>query len=184
MSQIPAIDYKRLVVQLLPTFMRFPALYALLYAMVYPVSTLRDRFLKNRADNLYKINQTGQVCYLRGMLNDNFDPTQRRILLIDGVNSDWQFTYKEQTFNTTDKGEPLYVAAANSITSDSLGNSTLVFSGNTIVNIPKRGSIGALGFDFSIKLPMELRGVADENHLKALVNYYKLASKRYDIQYF
>lgn len=184
MSNVFNISYKRLVVLLLPTFLRQSLVFILLASLTRPIVKLYDTFKVARQQNIDRINQTGQVCYLRGMLNNTFDPTLRRIRIDDGNVADWQILYKEETFNDVDHGQPLYVKSASNIVTDVLGNKLLLLGNDGVVMVVKRGDVGAIGFDFFVKIPTALRGIADENQIKALVNYYKLASKRYEIQYF
>lgn len=185
MSKVYDIDYKRLIVLLLPSDMRKPRLFAVIKAMIAPIVVLYDQFKVNRSLNLYKVNRTGQVCHLRGMLNDNFDPSLRRIVIADGITSDWTILYKYSLFNAIDNKQPLWVGFANSSSVDGFGNTTAIFNqDNTVSLISKQGSVGTAGIDFLVMVPMALRGIVDENRIKAQVNYYKLASKRYEIQYF
>lgn len=76
-----AID--RLVVALLPGFLRNPALAAFIQALVYPIAKLYDTWRSWREQNLYKLRHTGQVGSLRQALNDGLDPEERRIDLAD-----------------------------------------------------------------------------------------------------
>ena len=91
------IDYKRLALLLLPTFLRKPRIFAFLSAFVFGVSVLHNRFMKNRTANLLRIKRNGQVCYLKGMLNDELDPDKRRIRITDqDVEGDWVFAMDEE----------------------------------------------------------------------------------------
>jgi hypothetical protein len=185
MRKIFDIDYKRLIVLLLPTFLRKPILFSFLKALIQPLIKIYDSFLLNRTQNLYKIDTTGQVCYLRKMLNDNFDSEQRRIYIGEGLASDWIFVYLKSLFNTSGGKQPTCVGNADSL-STTIGKKTYVFnSENTGVTlISKQGTVGASGLDFTVMVPSELRGIVDESRLTSLINYYKLASKRYAITYY
>lgn len=66
------INYKRLIVLLLPTFLRQATITAFLRAMTIPIEYLYNQFLANRNSNLYRLKMNGQVCYLRRVLNDAF----------------------------------------------------------------------------------------------------------------
>lgn len=165
MSNIFSIDYKKLIVLLLPTMLRKPILFALLKSATKPVVSLYDTFSSNRSRNLYEVEQNGQVCYMRKMLNDNFDRDQRRIYISDGESSEWVFLFQKSTFNSQGGKQPVWV------------------SNEEPVLVPRQGSVSAAGSDFVVNIPVALRGAADENRITALVNYYKLASKRYIINY-
>lgn len=186
MNKVFNIDYKRLIVLLLPTFLRKPVLYSLLKAMISPVISLYDAFLTNRAQNIYKANINGQVCHLRGMLNDNFDNDQRRIYISNGSTNGWCFAFMQALFNTQGNKQPIWAGSADKVNIDTLGNKTFVFNqGNTgVLQLSKQGAIGANGMDFVVMVPVALREIVDEVRMTSLVNYYKLASKRYDINYY
>ena len=155
------VDWKRLIVLNLLISLRLPLVFSFIYAAIRPIAQIHDRFLSNRIGNIDRVNITSQVCYLRGLMNDIFDADERRIRIEDATSNDWTFVWKEESFNTVQNGQPIWL--------------------DTVL-ISKQDAIGSLGFDFSIVIPMELRGI-DEARLKANVNYYKLASKRFQIVY-
>jgi len=180
------IDYKRLVMLLLPTFLRQGVLVGLVYSCVYPLDKLLNRLIRMRSDNVVVINRNGQVCHLRGLLNDELDPDERRIRIVDGDPSDCRYLYREDTFNSVDAGVPLMAGQADTSSVDEYGNTLFVFNeGNTgITLVDSSGAIGSSGYDFVVQVPMSLRGVLDQSRIIALTNYFKLASKRYKIQYY
>lgn len=157
------VNFKRLALLLLPTFWRKPLLATILYAVVSPLSYLHTRFILFRQDSNYRLTHNGQVCYLRAVLNDTFDPIARRVTITE--------------------------------TNDNIGNITLYHrsedkskilpqrnSGKVMI-INRRGFGGINGFDFWINLPFALYGTIDITRAKAIVNTYKLASKRFSINY-
>lgn len=153
------IEYKRLVLLLLPTFIRKSRIFAFLCALTFGVSELHVRFLKNRDVNLLRIKRNGQVCYLRGLLNDELDPTGRRILLTDAsVEGDWIFAMNE--------GES-YQLLINTA-------GVLVYSEDFI--------IGNTAF-FNVYVPWGKEQADLNNRLRNFLNEYKILSKKYIIQY-
>ena len=64
------VKFKRLALLLLPTFLRRPLIAAVAYASVIPVQYLYVRFIRWKQDTDYRLNNNGQVCYLRAVLND------------------------------------------------------------------------------------------------------------------
>ena len=66
---------------LTPIRMRKATLMSFLYVAVAPVMTLARKFDQYRQDTDYRLAPNGQTCYLRAMLNDYFDPQQRRITI-------------------------------------------------------------------------------------------------------
>lgn len=147
------INIDRLVLLLLPTFLRTPMIFAVVRAMVQPVYTLLDLFNSNRTSNLYNLGHNGQVCYLRAMLNDVFDTDQRRIRISDTERYDWTFIYPEAADN------PLWL--------------------DTVV-IASEDFTGDDASDFSVIVPEGI-SQAIRPQMISLINYYKLVGKRYSI---
>ncbi len=149
------IDIDRLIALLLPTFLRTRINFALVRAMVQPVATLLDRLNANRTTNLYNLGHNGQVCYLRTLLNDAFDVSQRRIRIDDTVRYDWTWIYPEDT------DRPLWLE---------------------VVPIASEQFTGDEGTDFTVIVPADIdRSITPQ--MISLINYYKLAGKRYSIQF-
>ena len=51
------------------------------------------------------------------------------------------------------------------------------------VIIHREGFSGTSGYDFWVNVPDELRTAGIETRMRAIINTYKLASKRYTINY-
>lgn len=147
------IDIDRLVSLLLPTFLRTRFNFVFVRAMVQPVYTILDKFRANREANLYKIGHNGQVCYLQAVLNDAFDTDLRRIRIGDTERMNWTFIYPEAA------DHPLWLetvaVASEAFTSDE-------------------------GTDFAVVVPSDISQDLKPQMI-SLVNYYKLAGKRYSI---
>ena len=78
------VDFNNLAVLLLPTRNRRPKMIAYVKTLVAGINDLYDEFIKRRDEDLFKLNHNGQVCYMRGALNDKFDMDLRRIEILDG----------------------------------------------------------------------------------------------------
>ena len=157
------VNIKRLGLLLLPTFLRRPLMASLLYAVLTPLGYLHTRFMLFRRDAAYRLGHNGQVCYLRAVLNDMFDPELRRLTVTDtALNSGMLFVYEREADRS------LFVPLRKP---DRM----------TLIN--RRGFGGISGFDFVINVPLALRG-SDESRLMTMANTYKLASKRFAISYF
>lgn len=153
------IDYKRLAMLLLPTFLRRPRIFAFLCALTFSVSELHVKFLKNRDVNLLRIRRNGQTCYLRGMLNDELDAGERRIRITGtDTEGDWVFAM--------DEGEA-YQLLVNTA-------GPMVYSQDLI--------IGNTAF-FNVLVPWGKEQTDLNNRLRNFLNEYKLLSKKYIIQY-
>lgn len=147
------LDINKLTILLTPTFLRKERFLAWLRVLHFPLIEIVDKFNFNRNENLYNLAHNGQVCYLRGVLNDRFDPIQRRIKIADGNR------YQRQYIYTRGEQKPKYLGK---------------------IYLYDRADYGDTGVDFIVLIPRGL--IYNEYEMKALVDFYKLASKRYKIQ--
>lgn len=154
-----SVDIDILTKLLLPTKLRQQRIMAYLSALVAPLVALHYTWRQFRKANLYKIEHTGQICYLRGSLNDSFDPIERRIYITDGVDRDGVFIATEaENFDvwiaTEAEAETLWITTeAETVTS---------------------------GVDYIIYVPQALY----DNQLpdlKAHIDFYRVGGKRYKI---
>lgn len=158
------LKIKRLALLLLPTAYRKPILAALAQNLVQGVNVLYGDFMRWRQDKQYRLSHNGQVCYLRAVLNDTFDPVERRILV-------------EDQWSASLQGQRIFMREAERFVLIPARSTGMAF----ILN--RRGFGGVNGYDFWITVPMELRGQINEARLNAIVDTYKLASKRWTINY-
>jgi len=153
MSATYNFNIDKLLVLLTPTFLRKRKLVAWLRTLAMPLNKLLDDFKAHRERDLYNLTHNSQVCYLRKALNDEFDPQLRRIKIEDGTRNIRRYIYQRNV------NRPLY-----------LGRMFLYLRGNYIDG----------GVDFVVVLPRDLE--YDKYKLEALVNFYKLAGKRWTIE--
>lgn len=163
MSKYYEINFKRLALLLLPTFWRKPVLATLAYATVSPFSYLHTRFVLFRRESDYRLTHNGQVCHLRAVLNDRFDPIARRLTVTDDADSTGVLLLHER------EREIFALLPARD-------------TGRAII-INRRGFGGTSGLDFWVNIPLVLYDTVDVTRLKAIVDGYKLASKRFSINY-
>ncbi len=150
------LDYDRLLIFLLPTFLRKSKMICWLKSALSPVKVIYSEFQKNRNDNLYKLAHNSQVCYLRKALKDAFDLSLRRIYITDGNRCIRQYIY------TNPEQKPVYFGTL------SLRSAT---------------DYADTGVDFRVILPKGFNLSSEVYYrLKALTDFYKLASKRYLIE--
>lgn len=183
MSKVFEIDFDRLMLLLLPTALRKPRLFALLQVMVVSLRALYNTFIANRDRNIAIVNVTPQVCYLRGVLNDTFDPDtdseqRRRITIGDGTTSDWVILYNNTLFNNIGGKQPVWLSKATSTSTSEMG--AITYSLGSAKLFAKQDSILSEGFDFVVTVPDGI--LYDMARLRAIVDFYKLAGKRYDVQ--
>lgn len=154
------IDYKKLALLLLPVRLRRPRLAAFIYVMVSQVQHAARLFRSFRASTDYRLAHNGQICHLRAVLNDKYDPLQRRILIEDISSMPESLLHMRST--------GLFLIAPARPGALTLG---------------RRGFGGFSSYDFIVVLPSALRGQADETQLRAVVDTYRLAGKRYTLTY-
>lgn len=146
------VDFRKLVALLLPINWRSPSLIALVNALVSHLETISDEFIERRADNIERATFNGQVCHLRGILNDKFD-SDRRIIITDPIN-------KKETYIYTDvENKPKYLGELDLYPASE-------FSDDQV--------------DFIVKVPIALKDYYDQ--IYNTVDYYRLASKRFRIE--
>ena len=156
------IDYKKLGALLLPNVLRKSLMAAFIRVCSCPLALLAREFGQFRASTDYQLSHTCQVCYLRGLLNDKFDPVLRRIEIgdVEAVEDLLLYRRSESRFVMVPRRE----------------------QGAVIVG---RRGFRAGGLDFTVRVPAALLGdsIYSEGRLQALVDSYKLVSKRYCIIY-
>lgn len=157
------VNFKRFALLLLPTFWRKPILGAINYAMVSPLNYLHTRFVLFQRESYYRLTHNGQVCYLRAVLNDTFDPIERRITVTEDADSMGILMLRNR------EEEKAVLLPARE-------------TGRAII-VNRRGFDGINGFDFWVNIPAALYETVDVTRLKAIVGTYKLASKRFSINY-
>jgi len=148
------VNWNKLVILLLPTFLRKPVLVGYLQALVSPIATIHYNWLQKREADWYKINHTGQVCYLQKVLNDALDVADRRIYIGEGNSFPRKYIY------TRAENKPQFLGKM------------FIYRNSEYTNT---------GADFIVFVPNEI--IETKIHeLKYLIEYYKLASKRYQIR--
>jgi hypothetical protein len=162
MGKIFEINYKRLVLLLLPTFLRKETLVAFLHVETTPVVTLYNLFLTNRNNNLYRLRMNGQVCYLRRVLNDAFPEAGGAIRIEDGVTAGWWLYAWDKDYDPYTNYLPI------------TDEGTVFCDKATILE-------GVSGF--TVVVPHAIYSVNNDAKLRSLLNNYKLLSKSYTMQY-
>lgn len=156
------INFNRLALAIVPLCLRKPILMNILYVMMGQVSRALGVFSLYRDETNYRLAYNGQVCYLRAVLNDKYDELSRRIYIEDVEPM---------------RGNILYMREKN----DFLMAPTR--STGEAITINKRDFSGSNAVDFNVVVPLDLQGTFKEEQMRALVDTYKLASKRYTITY-
>ncbi|MBR3648245.1 MAG: hypothetical protein IKN59_07660 [Paludibacteraceae bacterium] len=156
------INYSRLALALVPIRLRQPLMMNFIYVLLSQVRRLATVFDSFRTTVNYRLTHNSQVCYLRAVLNDRFDMSQRRIEIIDVEPQSSPVLYQRPLSR--------FLMAPEAGSGNAIMLSKRAFSGNDAVN-------------FAVIVPAVLRGAFPEDQMRALVDTYKLASKRYTITY-
>ena len=148
------VNISKLCVLLLPTLLRGPIRITFLFSLIKPLEIINYKWIQFREANIYKIKHTGQVCYLRKVLNDRIDPDKRRIIITGS------HRYKQKYIYTDPEKKDKYLGT---------------------MYLRQDADFEDNGIDFIVLAPAEL---LDENNyeMKALIDYYRLATKRYKIE--
>lgn len=162
-------DFRKLALLLLPTFLRRPLLAALAQALVRPLSDLQRQLFAIRGQTEARLRLNGQVCHLRRLLNDRYDPIARQITITDAMPDEERDARRlfmrdenRHVFAPSRKDDALMISA--------------------------RSLAGQNSVDFLVHLTPE-----SEHHpywnerrvdeLRALVRRYRLAGMRFDIRH-
>ena len=160
------IDFNVLANLLTPPFLRKPKLIDWLITLLKPLEETNYKFKAFRRQAIYKVTHNGQVVYLQKVLRDAYDNDLRRILIVDAFSIDPLWVYPENNL------QPIYVYTE---------------AENKPVYVHDMSIFNAGDYDFLVLFPLELKPITDfdtnilEIQIKSLINYYKLASKRYKI---
>lgn len=146
------VNWSRLGLILLPTFLRGEMMRAWIELILSPIEDIHYNWMQYRKDNLYKLAHNSQKCYLRGALNDRFDPGLRRIKITRGN------AYQRKYIYTDAEAKPKYLGT---------------------IFLYDDADYADTGVDFIVVVPIDL--IFSIYEMKALVDFYKLASKRYKI---
>jgi hypothetical protein len=148
------IDFDRLAILLLLTFLRKQKLVAFVQCCFKPIDDVHYNWQQKRLEDWYKLQHTGQVCRLRKVLNDQLDNTQRRIRIGNGN------AFKRSHIFTDAENKPKFLGTF------------FIRSKNEYENT---------GVDFVVFVP---QSIIDQEpfRLDYIIKFYKLAGKRYRIQ--
>lgn len=134
-----------------------------LLCLVSPLKTLHGLFKSFRNTTNYKLEHTPQVFSIEDVLNDAFDSLLRRIYIEDGI-----YTFPVWFYDRADDKPVRFYDRAD----------------DKPVRFYDRATLQKLDVDFVVVLPEGL----DLNEyeiirLKALVDYYRLPDKTYEVTY-
>lgn len=147
------IDLKRWVALLLPARLRSPLIFGRLRAAVSGVECVYRAFVAARGEHLFRLRHNGQVCYLRGGLNERFG----RGFRIGTLKREGEWLYA-----VTENGEGIRVAV-----SEKAAGVPVVYS---------EQGLNAAQNDFVVFVPGRVWNRLED--VRAFVDRYKLVTKR------
>lgn len=139
-----------------------PRILAFLESLLAPVQALNDDFETYIPIARRKATFTGQVVYLERLLNDEFDPTLRRIYIADGQAN----VLPPFVFNKVEQRPAIIYNKAENATPFYLYNSSEYFTEP----------------DFIIMVPASVLNPAIQVRIERQVNQYKQAGKNFQVQ--
>ncbi|WP_188621537.1 hypothetical protein [Flavobacterium suaedae] len=149
----------RLALMLLPSAFRKPFLAAMAQINIKPTEALHYNWKLWRNENIYKLEHTGQVCYLRKALNDKYDQSLRRIYIGSGT------LYNTPYLHTEAEAQNKYGS-----TESEPGTIWLRTEAET----------AETGVDFIVWVPPDVYNT-ELAGLEATTDFYKAAGRRYKI---
>lgn len=135
-----------------------------LWSLTVPFQEIRLRFLDFVTAKRYDLTRTAQVIMLEDLLNNEFDNINRQIYIADANMLAYPFLYMWE-----ENQPPTYSYMDTEVPP------------NVPLNLYLNEEYDQ-GYDFIVWVPTGL--LFDIEKMKALINKYKLAGKRYIIQYF
>ena len=164
MYKILLADIEKIINWLIPGQIRQSVHRAFVQTMNYPLRMVYSNFSDFKDKVNYRLNHNSQVCSLQGALNDSFDLTLRRIYIQDHIdpNKVWLYTYHIMS---------ILDASELTILHDYNGEQVILQPYNIL-------SDQALAFE--VIVPPSIL-VQYEQSIINLVNYYRLASKKFQV---
>lgn len=155
MKKVYDVDLKKLVVLLLPSFMRTEKMIAFIWCLIVGIRTVHFKLLALWYDTDKEMEVTPQVFSLRKLLNDYFDSVNRSIRIEDASLHERSYIF------TAGEHRTLFLGERAIYTADELRSGT----------------------GFVVIVPESLNNTAETARLKAMINKYKLAGTKYIIRY-
>jgi len=168
-----------------------------IHSLLKPLKAIHDELLLAREDSIYKVAYTSQVIYLEKILNDKFDNVNRGIYIADTTLFNSNYIYKKieskpavylyRKWNAAtayilgdrvEYNDKIYECINPNTNSDPYSNPSDWNYYRDLMYVRMGVEYGTSGF--IVMVPSTV--VFDINRMKALINYYRFASKHYTIQ--
>lgn len=155
------VDWSNLLTGLIPPRLYQTKVVAWLTVLIQSVETTYNSFIDYSDEISYDLAHNSQVVYLRSVLNDTFDPIDKGITIYDAGGASAILLYED--------GDEKEVSLQLDSDED-----------NALILQPDSGYDGG-EYDFIVNVPFSLT-TGELYQMQALLDKYKLASKRYDIR--
>lgn len=160
------LNFKEAFSYLIPGRIRSTKFKDWIGALLAPLQSLNLDFSQYVSTTRYDLSFNGQVVYLEHVLNDQFDAIDRRVYIDDPAG---QQVFTPYVFNRVEQQPPLVIRNK----SEALATPFLYNSPELIVTN-----------DFVVHVPVSVFNSTVEMQMKALINKYRIAGKRYTFQTF
>ncbi len=152
------LNISKLGISLLPTMLRTASVAEWVRILLSPLQSIQNAFFSNRDKNIYLLSHNSQVCRLRKVLNNAFPTRTKDFQIVDALDTGmWKYAYDEVDEN--------------------LYKHLMVRDQPASVEIWDEETMTKFA-DFIVRVPIDLDGIDNMNVIRALVNTYKLASKK------
>lgn len=160
------LNFKEAFSYLIPGRIRTTKFKDWIGALLAPLQSLNVAFAEYVSTTRYDLSFNGQVVYLEHILNDKFDDVDRRIYIDDPAG---QQVFTPYLFNRVEQQPPLIIR-----------NKSEALPTPFLYNVPEL----VVTNDFVVHVPISVFNSTVEAQMKALMNKYRIAGKRYTFQTF
>lgn len=194
------INWLKIIKEQVPFLLRTPRRINWIKAMIAPFNQIYQEFLVQYQVYIYKIGFNGQIIYLEYILNRKFSPVSGGIFISDGVPVPKTFLYQSielkpprYMYNNWDavtnylvghyavKNNKVWKALANNTNSlPTVGNPDWAY--HKEIEYLRTAAEFNIQYDFIVNIPSAL--VFNMVSLRGIIDYYRLAGKRYKIVYY
>ncbi|MBS1506028.1 MAG: hypothetical protein JSS79_05220 [Bacteroidetes bacterium] len=177
-----SIDFQKFVTRHIRPKLRTPRTLAWIESLLDPLTYTIDNANAYRLQKLVELSYNGQTFALENVLNDNFDPTLRRIYILNQQlfnEVDWLISENQVADFDYFIGEVSHGTAGTSGHVASEG--FLYFIGENPNLLHGTNGTSGTSYDFEIIAPSSLS--SQDSQMKGYVEKYKAAARRYTILY-
>lgn len=158
-----------------PVEVRKPAMVKWMQALLKPLKDLHAVYESYRIGTLKRMRYNGQTIVLENLINDLYDPVQRRFE-IDTIYDELAPVYiYAKSENSAINNQQIYLHTTQAYINDTQQLLKKVY-------LNRHEELGRL-YDFVVKTPDSFTSPTAIIKLKATVNYYRLAGKRPHYEY-